>query len=189
MQAILKRATEAIDTPVPPESNARKAFALVALAILIAITLAFFSKAMNKTARIEAASEKDIAIEAIDSAQTFGRVYVDKEGTIISWNHGMTQLVGWTSKEMVSGDMDRLDPHGSEEESVVAQVVFKRTPEPWSAGGFMDLLTQDGRVIYVRVNVNDIPNVPYRELNFYATDRFEELDKVISEAVQSEEPQ
>ncbi len=92
---------EAVDNPMPISRRNRQMFAGIYFAVGAVFMFIAYQGAADKTFRIEAKGVKQQAMKAVDSAADFGRVILDADGRIISWNRGMTHLTGRTSKEMV----------------------------------------------------------------------------------------
>lgn len=99
-------------------------------------------------------AQKYEAIKMADKAVDFGQVYLNQEGKIISWNNGMTKLLGWKSSEMRGKTLAVLDPKGHDSDALIA--IGNPQTKPWIADGSIDLLNKDGKKVLVYMTIQDI---------------------------------
>lgn len=115
-------------------------------------------------------TEKQEALKLIDKTTAFGQVILNQDGTIVSWNKGMTAMFGYTSAEMRGGNLSVLDPISKD--SGVLHEVGHPQENPWRADGFLYLRSKNGEKNLIRVSVRDITssktNKRFRRITFDA---------------------
>lgn len=100
--------TRALDYPFKFSKLGARLTSFIIFSLCAWLAVSAYVRAWNHTKRIAAKDEKAEAIASIDSTHNFGRVILNKDGTIVSWNHGMTDITGWTSRDMVGKSLARL---------------------------------------------------------------------------------
>ncbi|WP_428307950.1 PAS domain-containing protein [Lacipirellula sp.] len=119
----MKTLREAIDCPMPISHRARGLFAMIYFSVGAILAFLAYENAAQRAFRIEAGGRKQQALKAVDASLDFGRVILDSNGRILSWNRGMTELTGRTSQEMVGRPIADIADNDADTREMIIRLI------------------------------------------------------------------
>lgn len=81
------------------------------------------------TTRKAAKTAKQEAQTAVDRTANFGRIIIDGDGKIISWNRGMSETTGWKADQMIGKQIGSILAPGAAETPVGQALLAGGTKE------------------------------------------------------------